>query len=42
VARVLVTILQMDASGSVHLAPREVSRVLTSTSLRRDDLLVQR
>jgi mannosyltransferase len=36
------TILQMDASRPVHLTPREVSRVLTSTSLRRDDLLVQR
>jgi mannosyltransferase len=36
------TILQMDASRSVHLTPREISRMLTSTSLRRDDLLVQR
>jgi hypothetical protein len=36
------TILRMDASRPVHLTRREVSRALTSTSLRRDDLLIQR
>jgi mannosyltransferase len=36
------TILQMDALRPVHLTRGEVSRVLTTTSLRRDDLLVQR
>ncbi len=36
------TILALDASKPVHLTPRAVSRALTSTSLRRDDLLVQR
>jgi hypothetical protein len=36
------TILRMEASRPVHLTPREVSRALTTTSMRRDGLLVQR
>jgi mannosyltransferase len=35
------TILQMDAAQPVHLTRAAVSRALTTTRLRRDDLLVQ-
>jgi mannosyltransferase len=36
------TIMQLDATRRVHLTRSEVSRALTTTSLRHDDLLVQR
>jgi mannosyltransferase len=36
------TILQLDAARPLHLTRREVSRVLVTTPMRRDGLLVQR